>query len=340
MKESNSYIVYFLTRSLFLGLGFSIVFEITGKDSYIAMILGLFLGLLFTCFYKYIIKCKNGKSLNEIFSNHKIVGLITRILFVLSSILLLFYVLVDYKVFVVSFLLVASPEVFVTIPFIIIAIYAAFKNLKVIRRLSGTLLVFSIVVSIIIFSGLVGYVETTNILPILSAPLSSFLKTTITFAGLVAFPNILTLHFKSEPKHYLKIYILACIILIIYALFISGVFGEKLLIMFRFPEYMVLKQIKLFKFVEKIENILAIIWIFDLLITAIMSIFSIKECLSFKRNKLYTVIIVIALIFIIDNIFAFNYVNELKIYKLLPFISIIIPILISGLMLYLVKRKS
>lgn len=340
MKAKNSYIVYFLTRSLFLGFGFSLLFNASGKDSYIGMALGLFIGLLFTYLYTYIIKCKNGKALKEIFSHHKIIGLITRILFLLVSILLLLYILVIYKIFVVSFLLVASPEIFVTVPFIILSVYAAFKSLKVIRRLAGSLLPISIIISIIIFTSLTGFFESTNFLPILDTKPIGIIKTAMIFGGLVAFPNILTLHFKSDTDGYIKIYIITALILIIYAICIVGVFGESLLTIFRFPEYMVLKQIKLFQFVEKIENVLSVVWIFDLLITTIMGIYSIKECLPEKRNKLYTIGILLVLIYVIDNFFAFNYVNELKIYSILPIISIVIPIVISLLVLYLTKMKK
>ena len=134
MKKTNTYIVYFLTRGLFLGFGFSHLFSKAGKDSYIGAILGTIIGLIFTYFYSYIIEKKENQELKDIFKKDKIWGMISRILLLLASILILVYILIIYKIFVVSFLLVSSPEIFVTIPFIILTLYCAFKGYKEIGR--------------------------------------------------------------------------------------------------------------------------------------------------------------------------------------------------------------
>lgn len=340
MKAKNSYITYFLTRSLFLGYGFSLLFDVTNKDAYFGMTLGMLLGAFIIYLYTYIIKKKGNRSLNEIFSDHKLIGPFTKIILFLSSIFLLLYLLVIYKLFVVSFLLVNSPEVFVTIPFIILCCYAAFKNFKVIARIAGVLLPISIILSIIIIFSLSGSMEVTNLLPIFTVTPLSFFKTTIFFAGISTFPSILSLHFNGETKGMIKTYLIAAILLILASIFVNGVLGESLVNIFRFPEYMVLKQVKLFQFIEKIENIFSIIWIFDLLIASIMCTYSINKCITVKWNKTLSVGLLAILMYVIDRFFAFNYVNELKIYFILPYISIIIPFILISLMLYLVKSKK
>lgn len=336
-KDSN--ITYFLTRSLFLGFGLSLLFDEIGKDYYIGAFIGIFIGLIFTYLYSYILKKKGSKSLKEIFKNNKIVGFITRTLLLLASIFILVYILVVYKIFVVSFLLVNSPELFISIPFIILATYCAFKGLKVIKRFASSLLPISIVLNIIILCSLLGFIETTNFLPIMSAKTGSIFKTALFYAGISSFPNILSLHFNS-PKGINKMYIIASISLVLVALTVEGVLGEVLVKVFRFPEYIVLKQIKLFQFIEKVENILSIIWIFDLFMTAIMCIYSIKELVPEYKNKYSTIGILIILIYIIDNYLAFNYVNELKVYYLMPYISLIVPIIIIIPLLYLTRKKT
>lgn len=340
MKAKNSYITYFLTRSLFLGYGFSLLFDVTNKDAYFGMILGMFIGGFIIYIYTYIIKKKETRSLKEIFSNHKIIGTIAKIILFLSSILLLLYLLVIYKLFVVSFLLVNSPEVFVTIPFIILCCYAAFKSIKVTARIAGVLLPISIILSIVILFSLSGSMEATNLLPILTVTPLNFFNAILFFAGISTFPSILSLHFNGETKGIIKSYFIACILLILTSVFINGVLGESLVNIFRFPEYMVLKQVKLFQFIEKIENIFSIIWIFDLLIAAIMCTYSIKKCMPVKANKILTVGLLGILMYIIDRFFAFNYVNELKIYYILPYLCIIIPFILIVLMLFLVKTKK
>ena len=79
MKKTNTYIVYFLTRGLFLGFGFSHLFSKAGKDSYIGAILGTIIGLIFTYFYSYIIEKKENQELKDIFKKDKIRVMISRI---------------------------------------------------------------------------------------------------------------------------------------------------------------------------------------------------------------------------------------------------------------------
>lgn len=340
MRAKNSYIIYFLTRSLFLGFGLSLLFNSSGKDTYFGIILGMFIGLIFTNIYAYLIKKKESQDLKDIFKKHKTIGFITRILFLIASIIIATYVLVIYKIFVVSFLLISSPELFVTIPFVILTTYCAFKGLKVIKRVSGSLLTISVIFCAIILFSLTGFMETTNLLPVLSTNPGNILKTALMFGGISSLPNILALHFKGDVKGITKMYVFASLLLALAALSVEGVFGEIMVRVFRFPEYMVLKQIKLFQFIEKMENVLSLVWLLDLFVTMIMCIYSIKELLPEKQNKLTTILTLIIMIYIIDNVFAFDYVNELRLYSVLPYLSIIIPIIIILLFLYLLKKPK
>lgn len=338
--KTNSSIVFFLSKSLFLGFGVSLLFLEASKDCYIGATIGLLLGLLINIGLINIINKKENRTLKEIFNSHKIIGMLTRILLFLASFLILIYILVIYKIFVTSFLLVNTPPLYVTIPFVAIGAYCAFKGLKVISRVSGTLLPLSVVLSLLTFISLIGYSEITNFLPILTAPPKSLFSSIITFAGISTFPNILTLHFNNNPKGYNKMYILASLIIILTLGFVTGVFGEALVKIFRFPEYMVLKQLKVLNFIEKVENILSITWAFDLFITLSMAIYSMRELIPEKKNKWVMSVILILVLYIIEKGFDFNYINEIKLYYLLPYIAIILPITIMLLMFYLVRKRK
>lgn len=337
--KRNTYIIYYLTHCFFLSTGISQIFKMTGKDSYFAAILGTILGLAITYLYSYIIKMKKNRTLNEILDNHKIIGFITRYLFLLTSMLILLYCLIIYKVFVVNFLLTSTPELYITIPFIILAIYLAYKGLDKINKVAFGLLPFCILLSLLAFFGLIGSFDLENFLPVLTMKPNNFLLSTLFFAGLTTFPNILTLELNGDMKGYQKWYLIACGILILMFISINGSFGEKLTNVFRYPEYMVLKQIKIFNIIEKIENFLSLSWIFDLFMTATFSIYSMKELVPAKRNKKVTIIIIVFIIALINQVIAFDAVIELKLYYIVPYLSIILPIIISLPILYLCKKK-
>ncbi len=335
--RTNASIIYFLTRSCFLGFGITLLFSYSGKDAYLGAILGLLLGIIITYFYNYILSFKNG-SLRELEEKNKKVGLLARILLGIASYILMLYSLILYTTFTISFLLTTTPELYVLIPFLILAVILAFKGLTIITRVANILVPFSILTSILAFLGLSVFFVLPNFAPILTTTFTGFLKTAVTFAGISAFPNILTLHFNKKTENNFKIYILAGIMIIAAIICVNGVFGEELTKIFRFPEYMVLKQLKVFNFIEKVENIFSLMWVVDLFITLTMCIYSLKETLPQKYNKKLTILIIIITAFIIDRILGFNYVLELRMYYILPVISLIFSILIIIPYMYLVKK--
>ena len=339
MKE-KPFIIYFLTQSLFLGFGISILFSISSKDCYIGALLGLLIGFVIIYLYSKFLELKKKRNLKEILKQNKILGIFVYLLLIIASYILLIYSLVIYKVFVASFMLIKTPEILLLIPIVIFGTYGAFKGLTVINRVAESLIPIALGLAAFAFLGIVGLFDTTNFLPILTTTPSNFFKTAITFAGISTFPNILTIHYQEKPKYMLTTYSLTCLLIIATIIYVNGILGEEIVHIYRFPEYMVLKQLKLFQFIEKVENILSIAWIFNIFILLMTSIHSIKELLPNKKPKIITVIILILTLYMIDKVFAFNYVNELRIYKLLPYISVIIPLIIIIPLLYLAKKKK
>lgn len=339
MKE-KPFIIYFLTQSLFLGFGISILFSISSKDCYIGALLGLLIGFVIIYLYSKFLELKKKRNLKEILKQNKILGIFVYLLLIIASYILLIYSLVIYKVFVASFMLIKTPEILLLIPIVIFGTYGAFKGLTVINRVAESLIPIALGLAAFAFLGIVGLFDSSNFLPILTTTPTNFFKTAITFAGISTFPNLLTIHYQEKPKYMLTTYSLTCLLIIATIIYINGILGEEIVHIYRFPEYMVLKQLKLFQFIEKVENILSIAWIFNIFILLMTSIHSIKELLPNKKPKIITVIILILTLYMIDKVFAFNYVNELRIYKLLPYISIIIPLIIIIPLLYLAKKKK
>lgn len=339
MKE-KPFIIYFLTQSLFLGFGISILFSISSKDCYIGALLGLLIGFVIIYLYSKFLELKKKRNLKEILKQNKILGIFVYLLLIIASYILLIYSLVIYKVFVASFMLIKTPEILLLIPIVIFGTYGTFKGLTVINRVAESLIPIALGLAAFAFLGIVGLFDSSNFLPILTTTPTNFFKTAITFAGISTFPNLLTIHYQEKPKYMLTTYSLTCLLIIATIIYINGILGEEIVHIYRFPEYMVLKQLKLFQFIEKVENILSIAWIFNIFILLMTSIHSIKELLPNKKSKIITVIILILTLYMIDKVFAFNYVNELRIYKLLPYISVIIPLIIIIPLLYLAKKKK
>ncbi|CDF12279.1 spore germination protein [Mycoplasma sp. CAG:776] len=340
MKKENATILFFLTRSLFFGLGISLICKYTNKDTYIGAIIGMFLGLLIILGYRHIIRSKKDKSLSQILSENKIIGIVTRIIILLGSVCLLLYTLLIYEIFVSSFLLPTTPVFMILIPWILLSIYCAWGGLTLIHRVASSLFPIGLILSILSIVSIVGNFDTYNFLPILTAKPTSLFLTIISFAGISSFPGILTLHFPSTVKNYAKYYLLSTFLVVLAIFCINGVFGEVLVNVFRFPEYMVLKQVILLDFIEKVENILSIAWAFDLFITATFSIYSIKTLVPQKHSSGITIGIIAIIAILIDRLFDFNYINELFIYYALPFVSLGFSIITILLFLFILRKKK
>ena len=331
MKKENALPLFFLTRSLFFGLGISLICKYTSKDTYLACIAGSILGLFIIWAYKKII-ITNNNSLIYLLRNSKI-GFMIRILLIISSFIILLYTLLTYKTFVTSFLLSSTPVYIILAIWLILSFYAALGGLKMIHRLSSSLFIIALTLALLSIISIWGKIDYDNFLPVYTTSFKSFITSMLAFAGISTFPNLLTLHFNQNTKHYIKTYLFSVSSIIIALICINGVFGDVLVNVFRFPEYMVLKQVKLLDFIEKVENILSIAWAFDLFITTVFSIYSIKE-LTTKNNK-YIIILLIFIIWLISSIFNKYYTLELTLYYILPFISLLFPILIIILFIYI-----
>ena len=340
MNKTSATPLFFLTRSLFFGLGISLICKYTDKDTYIAAIIGTLLGLIIILGYRYVIRSKKNKTLNQILAQKKIVGTIIKTLLLISSIFILTYTLLTYKTFVSSFLLTNTPVYIILIPWILLLIYASFSGLAMIHKLASSLFPFSIILFLFSIISAFGNFDYYNFLPILTAKPTDMIMSIISFAGISAFPGILSLHFNYDVKHYVKYYLLSAGLIIIAILCINGVFGEVLVNVFRFPEYMVLKQLKLLDFIEKVENILSIAWAFDLFITSAFSIYSIKELVPKKGRSWTTCIIIVIVAILIAQVFDFNYVSELFLYYALPYLSLGLPIIILSLFLFLIRKRK
>jgi len=106
-------LIYFVTGSLFLASGYSLIFKTSHKDAWIAMVLGFILGSIITYFInKYIYIKKENCDKNK-----------------LNIILIIFYLciflinIIILRVFTTSFYLTKTPGLFITIPFVFLVIY-------------------------------------------------------------------------------------------------------------------------------------------------------------------------------------------------------------------------
>ncbi len=275
MNKENFSLAYFLTRPIFLGNIFSLVIGYTGSDALICFILGNILGV----FFIYL--------LNRFSSDSKFYKYIKIILYILFIIISTYTI----EVFINDFFLLETPKWIIIATSIILCLYASFKDYKVIKYTSIILCILSLFTLGITFLSLFSYIKLDSLTPFFTSKISSIFKGTIIYASLSTIPHILLSEDKIPLKEHIKYYLFSSIILSIVGFLILTVLTPNVAKIYRFPEYILLKRIRLFNFIENFENILSTIWYLDYFIFLTLTFKNLRKELNNNKILFYTIII-------------------------------------------------
>ena len=275
MNKENFSLAYFLTRPIFLGNIFSLVIGYTGSDALICFILGNILGI----FFIYL--------LNRFSSGSKFYKYLKIILYILFIIISTYTI----EVFINDFFLLETPKWIIISTSIILCLYASFKDYKVIKYTSIILCILSLFTLGITFLSLFSYIKLDSLTPFFTSKISSIFKGSIIYASLSTIPHILLNEDKIPLKEHIKYYLFSSIILSIVGFLILTVLTPNVAKIYRFPEYILLKRIRLFNFIENFENILSTIWYLDYFIFLTLTFKNLKKELNNNKILFYTIII-------------------------------------------------
>jgi len=300
-KHQKTSLIYFLSNSFFLASGYSLIFKTSGKDSWAAMLLGILWGSLFIFFINHIKNKKNKYAYIKI----------------PFFIFILFINIIVVRIFASSFFLTNTPGYIITIPFLFLAYLASTKGLKTISKISEILFPVSIIFLLLNMLAVTKDGTIDSFLPIMTTSSKNIFLSSLYFALFTACPNILLKESVKKENISIKSYLFSCAFTLFIGLIIIYTLGPKLITIFRFPEYMVLKQLQLFNFLEKIENLIGLIWFFDLFISISLCFYNINE--NIKVSNRITIVTLVT-ITILGEFVASNYIWAMFIYKNLPWL--------------------
>lgn len=324
-------ISYFLGRTFFLGFGFSLLMEMLGKDTWIAAFLGMILGsgILF-------LLSKWKQKLNSKFPNHFLKYSFLA-LFFLFNMFIFQQILFIFQTFASSFFLIKSPIYFISLPVPFI-IYRVCKNgFPAIAKVAEIIMPISLFLFFFSFLGLIQDLNLDYFKPIFTCEPLTLLEGTLFFTAYSTAPYFLLLNVDMESPKLVGKYLFSAMTVFIICVSIIGVLGPNLSQIYRYPEYIVLKKIKIFNFLEKVENIVSIGWLFDLFAVLSISGNNMKECLPNKKRNLVFAFLLFFLY--IGAIFSeIYYQEELMLYYVLPIILGIFEVLL--LIFLFISKKS
>lgn len=259
-KYMHASIVFFLTETLFLHIGLNDILK-TGN------IYSAFFGSLLSFIpIFFILKIKPNK-------------IIKIILTIILSIYFI-YTLYLIKIYVQDKYLDSTPSFIIILMFLLPITYI--KDLKTISKVSFILFIISSITIIFSFINLCPSIEIDNFKPF-NTSLIDIVIGSIKYMFYFVSPSIMLIFIPKEEisnKSILLFYMLSMIHILILFILIIGIFGIDLSINFTYPEYSLMKKINYFDFIQHIENIIAIEWLYSIFISSVMCIYSIKKGIS------------------------------------------------------------
>ena len=252
---------------------------------------------------------------------------ISLILFVIAT-----TILYNITSFITTQFLYRTPMIITSILLIILCIYCSTKEINVIAHVSIILMSINIFVFLISNLSLISDIKLDNLLPILKTNHHSLLISSLKVAIINTLPTIIILIIPknkiTNPQKFTKwlliAYLIGTLISIITIITTISVLGIHLTNAFEYSEYMVLKKVKLFGFLERVENIISMQWITEAYIYLTLIIYTIAKNIPPKNDKVFKYLnIIIGSLIILTNKIAFNNITVFNSYINSKFISII-----------------
>ncbi|MFJ6208831.1 endospore germination permease [Lysinibacillus sp. NPDC092081] len=252
----------------------------TKQDAWIAAIISVVLSLLLIKLF--VTVGKRTPTLTFVEANEKILGRffgkITSIGFIILSFLSAGELLYFIGIFMKTSVMPETPTMAFAFLFSIIIIYAAFLGIEVFARSAEILFPMFIIIFIFFVVCISPSVHMENLQPIMEAPAKSLFFSIIRLMGIFSFPLVILLmifpstvnvHESAQKGFYIGT-ILGGIVLIAIITLAILVLGPANTASRTFPSYSLAQRISIGNFLQRIEVIMAAMWIISIYIKTFM----------------------------------------------------------------------
>lgn len=304
-------LMWFIMCAGVIGIAFNGYIHISKNDAWLAPIIGMFLGIIPLFIFIKIMSYKDKNNINDTLKEKW--GLFGKIISIFLALFVAFYVMVNFynlNNFISSEYLYSTPKFFIAIMFGIPIIYALMYELNIISR---SIMIFGYVAIFLFLAGLVGLAFQTdphNIMPILYNSFFPIFKAGIYDVCYTVLPlfliTIIPKDYIRNKEHFNKrvfiTYFLSSICICIMTYVVLASFGIELSLLYQYPMYNILKRITLLSVFDRIESIIAIMWILFIYVTCTIGCYYIKKTFfqvtnlkynNFNRFIIFSLIIII-----------------------------------------------
>jgi len=328
----------FCIISPILGISSYNVIKLAEVDLIPAIIIGFLIGIIPLLMYFYINNYKKELAIHELTIKifGKPIGIIVNTLLLIFASIIASTFMFDLVTFITTQFLSETPFLLIGILFSLVVIYAIHKGIETISRVSLILITINAILFLIAVFGLFQSAQLDNLKPYLEYGLTRPFKGGIHVLLINIVPLfLLTMISKNEitdqkkiKKNIILAYLFSFIICFGVGFFTMSVLGINLAKIFQYPEYIVLKKVNLFEFLDRIENLVSMQWMFGLFMIITISSYFIfkmirKDDNKKKTNIFITSIIVLAILFVPLYFFKSHTMFNNFTYNILPIINLV-----------------
>lgn len=340
--SSVSMVISSCLLATFFGIGSYIMYNLSYQDAFIASIIGAIISCLFFKVFYFIFK--NNTEINIFELSKKIYGKffgnVLNIILLCAIVLITCAILFNLSSFLNLEYLPDSPVNLLESILLLTLSYVCSKNLADILKVNQIFVFICFINIILNIIGLFPKFEIRNIEPLFVASCTNLAKSVFTYVVLsfVAYFMVLITNYKSvadknEMDKRMKMSLYSTnIILIGIILLAILLLGKEYIALFRYPEYIGLKQFGLFNMVERIENILSLQLYFNAFSLLMFLIYYIKVFLPHSKfENLYTFVITFCIYFLTNFLFKDSMTFILLVEKYFGYvilIGIMLPIIL------------
>lgn len=296
-----SCIIFFISEYMFLGTGFNQILTESKNNSLICLIIGFIVSIIL---FKFIINIFNYESNLNIIEKvdkiyGKVFGKIINYILLITILFLFIYTLWNTQIYIQNKYLDKTPNYVILILFLLPIIYVINKGFNTFTKLSLMIFIISLIEIFLVFIGIIPYIEIDNYKPLFNSSFICSIKSIYYFVSFFISPIYLILLLPKsnidKKDHFNFFYVLSFLNIFLLAASIIGTFSVELSSILNYPEFVLVKKINYFNFIQHIENILSTQWLYTMFIFATMCLFYIK---TFFENKKINIKLLYFLIFI------------------------------------------
>lgn len=260
---------YFNARSLFCGLGLSLIYKNATYGFWIAEIIGFLLGLLTVIFVKKTNSSRIVKSVNG-------------------------FVLALLSTFIISYLssslyLNATPNLILALVAVLACMIISFSKSTSLKKTYFLLFLFCVFSFLLSQSLLIKNVDFAKMLPLYNGNITGILSGAAIFY-LASVTPLLVLNDVSDKKNLILNYCMAGLSIILSSLLIVLVSGLDEAMLYRYPQYNVLKRIDSFNFFTNVDNLFVSFLITDLVVTGSSAIKAMDLQSKFSKSIIFVLL--------------------------------------------------